>query len=166
MSILLGLLFFILVFVTIKRLNYIEALFYALILCSPSAMLVIERGNNDLIIFILLSLSLLIMKNKTAMWRYFSYIIILFAAILKLYPIFALITALKEKKQNFTVIFLSIFIAFVIYVVTNFESIIFVGKATPRGTLFAYSGKVIFDAIFDELNRYFSSFYGSPEFMV
>jgi hypothetical protein len=161
LGLLFGLLFFSLVFVTIKRLNYIEALFYALILCSPSAMLAIERCNNDLIIFIILSLSLLIMKNKTAIWRYFSYIIIMFAAILKLSPIFALITAIKEKKRNFTVIFLSIFIVFGIYVVTNFESIILVGKATPRGTIFAYSGKVIFDAMFDELERYFYSFYNS-----
>src|SRR4028119_1934259 len=155
LGILFGLLFFSLVLVTIKRLNYIEALFYALILCSPSAMFAIERGNNDIIVFILLSLSLLIMKNKTAIWRYFSYIIIMFAAILKLYPIFALITALKEKKRNFTVIFISIFIAFGVYVVTNFESIILVGKATPRATRYSYGGKVIFDVIF----RYFSSFY-------
>ncbi|HYO05796.1 MAG TPA: glycosyltransferase 87 family protein [Phototrophicaceae bacterium] len=157
LGILFGLLFFSLVFVTIKRLNYIEALFYALILCSPSAMFAIERGNNDIIVFILLSLSLLIMKNKTAIWRYFSYIIIMFAAILKLYPIFALITALKEKKRNFTVIFISIFIAFGIYVVTNFESIILVSKATPRATRYSYGGRVIFDVIF----RYFSSFYNS-----
>jgi len=161
LGILFGLLFFSLVFVTIKRLNYIEALFYALILCSPSAMLAIERGNNDLIIFILLSLSLLIMKNKTAIWRYFSYIIIMVAAILKLYPIFALITALKEKKRNFTVIFLSIFIAFGIYVVTTFESIILVSKATPRATKISYGGRVIFDVIFEELDRYFYSFYNS-----
>jgi len=161
LGILFGLLFFSLVFVTIKRLNYIEALFYALILCSPSAMLAIERCNNDLIIFILLSLSLLIMKNKTAIWRYFSYIIIMFAAILKLYPIFALITALKEKKRNFTVIFLSIFIAFGIYVVTTFESIILISKATPRSTILSYGGRVIFDVIFKELDRYFYSFYNS-----
>lgn len=159
LGILLGLLFFILVFVTIKRLNYIEALFYALILCSPSAMLAIERGNNDLIVFILLSLSLLIMKNKTAIWRYFSYIIIMFAAILKLYPIFALITALKEKKRNFTVIFLSIFIAFGVYVVRDFESIILISKATPRALVFSYGGKVIFPVILEELDRYFYSFY-------
>lgn len=159
LGILFGLLFFILVFVTIKRLNYIEALFYALILCSPSAMLAIERGNNDIIIFILFSLSLLIMKNKTAIWRYFSYIIIMFAAILKLYPIFALITAFKEKKRSFTVIFLSIFIAFGIYVVTNFESIILVSKATPRATKISYGGKVIFDVILEGLDRYFYSFY-------
>jgi hypothetical protein len=157
LGILFGLLFFILVFVTIKQLNYIEALFYALILCSPSAVLAIERCNNDLIIFILLSLSLLIMKNKTAIGRYFSYIRIMFAAILKVYPIFALITALKEKKRNFTVVFLSIFIAFGIYVVTNFESIILVSNATPRATRYSYGGMVIFDVIF----RYFSSFYNS-----
>ena len=161
LGILFGLLFFILVFVTIKRLNYIEALFYGLILCSPSAMLAIERSNNDLIIFILLSLSLLIMKNKTAIWRYFSYIIIMFAAILKLYPIFSLITAIKEKQRNFTVIFLSIFIAFGIYVVTNFERIILVSKATPRATKISYGGRVIFDVIFKNLDRYYYSFYNS-----
>ena len=161
LGIMFGFLFFSLIFITIKRLNYIEALFYALILCSPSVMYAVERGNNDLIIFILLSLSLLIMKNKTAIWRYFSYIIIMFAAILKLYPIFALITALKEKKRNFTVIILSLVIAFGIYVVTSFESIILVGMATPKGITLAYGGKVIFDSIFNELDRYFYSFYNS-----
>ncbi|WP_019487605.1 hypothetical protein [Kamptonema sp. PCC 6506] len=161
LAILFGLLFFILTFVTIKRLNYIEALFYALILCSPSVMLAIERGNNDLIIFSILALSLLIMKNNAFIWRYFSYIIILFAAILKIYPIFALITCLKEKKRNFTFIFISIWIAFGIYIITDLESFNLVSKTTPRATKLSYGGKVIFDIIFNNLEIYFDNFYNA-----
>jgi hypothetical protein len=148
-----GLLFFILTFVTIGRLNYIESLFYALILCSPSAMLAVERGNNDLIIFILLALSLLIIKSKNLILRSFSYMLILFAAALKLYPIFALTSCLKEKRRNFLFIFIFISIAFGIYLVDNLESLELVSKATPRSTGLSYGSKVIFDIVFPKLEK-------------
>ena len=148
-----GLLFFILTFVTIERLNYIESLFYALILCSPSAMLAVERGDNDLIIFILLALSLLIIKGRNLILRSFSYVLILFAAILKLYPIFALTSCLKEKRRNFSLILIFTSIAFGIYLIDDFESLKLVSKATPRSTMISYGSKVIFDILFPKLEK-------------
>lgn len=147
LGILCGLLFFVLTFVTIERLNYLESLFYTLILCSPSVMLAVERGNNDLIIFILLALCLLVIKGKNLIWRSFGYVLILLSAILKLYPIFALTSSLKEKKRDFLLIFIAISIAFAIYVIGNIESLSLVSKATPRSTLLSYGSKVIFDVI-------------------
>ncbi len=147
LGILCGLLFFVLTFVTIERLNYLESLFYTLILCSPSVMLAVERGNNDLIIFILLALGLLVIKGKNLIWRSFGYVLILLSAILKLYPIFALTSSLKEKKRDFILIFIAISIAFAIYVIGNIESLSLVSKATPRSTLLSYGSKVIFDVI-------------------
>ncbi len=154
-GILCGLLFFIFTFVIIERLNYIEAVFYALILCSPSVMLAVERGNNDLIIFSLLALSLLIMASKRLILRFFSYVIILFATILKIYPIFALTSFLQEKRRNFTFIIIASLITFGVYVIPNFPSFKLVSQATPRSTKLSYGGKVIFDIIFKIPEKYF-----------
>jgi hypothetical protein len=161
LGILCGLLFFIFTFVIIERLNYIEALLYALILCSPSVMLAVERGNNDLINFTLLALSLLIMTSKSLIWRFFSYVIILFASILKLYPIFALITCIQEKRRNFTFIFLASLMGFVLYLLPNFSSLKLVSKATPRPINLAYGGKIIFDIIFKKSEKYFDIYLNS-----
>jgi hypothetical protein len=152
LGILCGLLFFTLTLITINRLNYIEALFYVLIVCSPSIMLAVERGNNDLIIFTLLALSLLIMKSRSLSWRSFSYIIILFASILKLYPIFSLTSAYKEEPKNFASIFMGILTAFGIYVTLNFESLKLVRKATTTTQDRAYGGMIIFDNLFKGLD--------------
>ncbi|MFB2838955.1 hypothetical protein [Floridanema evergladense] len=154
LGILCGLLFFALTFVTIKRLNYVESLLYALVLCSPSVMLTVERGNNDLIIFIILALSLLAIKGRNLIQRSLGYILILFAAILKLYPIFALISCLKEKRRNFFLIFLALVISFGIYVIGNLESLYLVSKATPRSTFLAYGIKVLFNVFLLELSNF------------
>lgn len=161
LGILCGLLFFILAFVTIERLNYIESLFYALFLCSPSAMLAVERGNNDLIIFIVLALSLLIIKGRILIWRSFAYPLILFAAILKLYPIFALTSCLKEKRRDFPFIFVAISIVFGIYIIGDFESLQLVSKATPRSTFFSYGCKVVFDIISSKIDKFSYVFPGT-----
>ncbi len=99
-----ALMFFLMVFLIIRRLNYSEALIYSIVLCSPSVMLGVERGNNDLIIFVILSISLLLINSQKSIWRFLSYFAIMFAAILKLYPIFAFTVLLKEKKKDVCIV--------------------------------------------------------------
>jgi hypothetical protein len=148
LGILSGLLFFILTFVIIERLSYLEALIYGVILCSPSVMLAIERGNIDLIIYTLLSISLMILKSKYVIFRICSYGLILFAAILKLYPIVSLLCCLKEKKNTFLFVFFVIFTIFGIYVTSDLQSLKLISDATPRPTFLGYGGMVILDIIF------------------
>jgi hypothetical protein len=149
LGVLFGCLFFVLTCVIIERLNYTESLFYALILCSPSIMLAIERGNCDLIIFILLALSLLMMKNQNLIYRSFAYGLVLFAAILKLYPIFVLTNLLKEKRKLFFFFFISISTIFVVYVIATFKTLELISKATPRQIRDSYGSMVIFDVIYE-----------------
>ncbi len=146
LSICFGLLFFISTFLIINRLNNLEVLVYSLILCSPSVMLAVERGNIDLIIFVLLAMSLLMMRSKSLIFRNLAYTIILFSSVLKLYPIFTLISCLKEKRKDFKFIFVSIMTTFGIYIITHFRDIKLISNATPRAVDYSYGGKVIFDA--------------------
>jgi len=147
MGFLCGLLFFILVFLIIKKLNYTEALLYGLILCSPSIMLAVERGNNDLIVFIILGVALLAMQSNYLYLNCLSLAMIMFASIIKLYPIFTILSFLRMKKQNFIFFLISTITLFGIYAIANFDSLILVSKATPRSTSLSYGGKVIFDIL-------------------
>lgn len=150
LGILLGLLFFTAVFISIGRLNYLESLIYGLVIVSPSVMLSVERGNNDLIVFTIIALSLLAISKNHLPWRSWGYFLILIAAILKLYPIFALTSCLRERRRVFGFIIISISSAFLLYVLANYESLKLVRKATPQATHFSYGCKVIFDMLFSE----------------
>lgn len=153
LGILCGLLFLTLVFLIIKRLNYTEALLYGIIVCSPSIMLGAERGNNDLIIFVILAIALLMMQSQEIIWNLFSLGMILLASILKIYPFFAVITLLKQRKQHFILLFSFAITFFFLYVYVNLESLKLVSKGTPRGTNLSYGGKVIYDLVFEPINK-------------
>lgn len=65
--------------------------------CSFSTILAIERGNNDLLVFVLIYVSIFLKKKwtKTAVF--------ILATILKIYPIFALFSARSNRKQLITI---------------------------------------------------------------
>lgn len=97
----------------IGRCNLFSAIVYTLILASPSFMLAVERCNCDLIIFLILMLALL-----TDNLRYLSAGFLLFAAVLKLFPVGAFISILNVRKDKFSqhvMIFLAILLAFLAY---------------------------------------------------
>lgn len=144
--------FFVLIFILIGKLNQIEAFIYALIIFSPSIMVAIERGNNDLICYIILGVSIILLKKYNLFKKILASILLLFASILKLYPVFAFISILKNKKEDFF-IFLSVLSAFIIYIIFSYKSLILVSEATPRPTKLAYGGQVIFAIILKNLQK-------------
>lgn len=148
LGIFIGFLFFTLILIIIGHLNYAEALAYTIILCSPSVMLGVERGNTDLIIFILLSISLLLLRFPRIVVRGFSYLILLLAATLKLYPIFALSIVFKENKRAAYVLAGVIVVAFILYVVSIFPDLKYISAETLRSNQLSYGGIIIFNIFF------------------
>ena len=59
-----ALIFYGITLMIIGRLNYQEAVVYALILCSPPVMLLVERGNVDIVIYSWLGVGLMMIKNS------------------------------------------------------------------------------------------------------
>jgi hypothetical protein len=97
----------------IGRCNLFSAIVYTLILASPSFILAVERCNCDLIIFLILMLALL-----TDNLKYLSAGFLLFATVLKLFPVGAFISILnagKGKFRNYFMMFLSTLLAFLAY---------------------------------------------------
>ncbi len=121
-------LFFVSIYFFMQKINLIESLIYTAILISPAAMLGIDRGNCDFVIFIILILSF----NKNIIK--FS-ILLLITSFLKLFPIgaiFAILAFKNEKKKRKYFIFSMVVFLFLGYCVAMYKNIEMVSNQTPR----------------------------------
>lgn len=151
-GILIVFLFFCCIFLIIPPINQIEGWVYSLILCSPSIMLAVERANNDLIIFILLTIVIFLGLKPQIIWHQVAYLILLFAAILKLYPIFGFPIVWQENRKNVLIISSLIFTLFIIYVLFTWPDIELISIATPRYNKWSYGYKIIFNVLSIDVN--------------
>jgi hypothetical protein len=90
-------LFFLGIFIFVGEINQAIAVALACGIFSPAVLLGIERGDNDLVIFFVLALSLMVIRKSTAA----SAGVIAFAFILKLFPVFAAAVFFKEDRRRF-----------------------------------------------------------------
>jgi hypothetical protein len=97
-----GLVFFAGVLVFIGRLRRgWHALVYVALLCSPPFMLGVERANVDLLVFVILAgATLSFARPLEGSARLLPYLAIVFAGILKLHPIVALVVVLREPLRR------------------------------------------------------------------
>ena len=116
LGVLFALIFYVITLMIIGRLNYQEAIVYALILCSPPVMLLVERGNVDIVIYSWLGVGLMIIKNSRALiFRLCAYLLIFFWGVIKLFPIFGLAVIIKEKRNLFLFLAAIFTTAFITY---------------------------------------------------
>jgi hypothetical protein len=96
---------------------------YALALASPSVLLAVERGNNDLLIFALVAGAVAMLSRQ----RPVGAAVALFAATaLKLYPIVA-IGALRDMRHR-----LMLLLAAGVYFLASYADLALIRKGTPR----------------------------------
>jgi hypothetical protein len=81
------------------RLNPAQGLYLGLFVCAPHVMWAVERGNTDLVIFVLLASSLTLVRRYPRM-RPVLYLTILFSSILKLYPLAAMLALGRERPRH------------------------------------------------------------------
>ena len=130
----------------VGAINAYEGGLYAVLVCSPAAMLAVERGNNDLIIFILLSVALLTLRQSGKV-RWFSYLLIGFCSLLKLYPFFAYLLAVRERPRLALGILLTSFLLFVLYLLCIKNDLREIASALPRSYSDSYGSHVLFDRL-------------------
>ena len=93
-----ALIFFASFFVLIGNPGVREAALYALAAISPAVMFGVERGNIDLLMFAMLVAALFVFRRGAA-GRLAGYVLLLFAAILKLFPVFAWGVLLRQPRR-------------------------------------------------------------------
>jgi hypothetical protein len=113
---------------------------------SGSSLLAIERGNIDLIIFSLLFTSVFLKRDS------FKSLFIFFATILKIYPIFASVIIMKNRK-----IFYLFTIICLLFLGLNYQEIIKMKDATPISIPMSYGAANISAIFMKYLNLKISS---------
>jgi hypothetical protein len=88
------------VFWLVKPVNRRELIVFALAFTSPMIFFLLERGNVDIIIFIMLVITGTLGTGSPTS-RVFSYVLMLLAGLLKFYPVVVFWTALRERPRMF-----------------------------------------------------------------
>ena len=104
--------------------------FFFYLYFSGVSLLLLERGNVDIILIVLLFYSLM------SKYKFLNYIGFLISSFLKYYPIFGLFYFLENKKSIITILLLSII--FVGYVFLTWEDILNVASANGKNGDSAY----------------------------
>lgn len=77
-----------------------QFLWYAAVLCSSPVLLAVDRGNNDLVVFILLAALVPCLLSPRRRWRWVPPVLIAVAAMLKYYPAVAVLLMLAGADRR------------------------------------------------------------------
>jgi hypothetical protein len=136
--------------------NYKDKLIFLLAVISTSNLLLIERLNVDVVIFLLLFCLVL---NIKVIIKYFIFFLTI---LLKIYPIFSILVFLNKKKDFVVALFFS-FLA--IYILK--ESVIKINNILLEfGTTFAYGSRSISKAFYFLLSKHFDYFIAPNNYKI
>lgn len=145
--------FFLLSIRILRPKNGNEFLLSAMLLLSPAVLLGVERGNNDLIIFILLGLAVFSLNNKNHLLDLIAYFFLFLASILKFYPIASFlifVRIIKDYKKFWMFAFFSI-LFFGVYAVFSFSDFEYLKHIVPKPHgRFTFGAAIFFEWILDE----------------
>jgi hypothetical protein len=127
-GILFGILFLTGIFIAFRKLDKPSAIIISFLIFSPVAVLGVERGNHDLLMFFLVALALFLADRA-----WISLSILLLASFIKLFPVFGMLYLLRYPTKKSIVIcyvFLLIFLSYIIY---NLPDLPQVFSSTQKG---------------------------------
>jgi hypothetical protein len=127
------------------RLSLGETVLYAAVLLSPAVMFGVERGNNDLIVFALVVAAVAVFRTQGVLGRAACSGLLLFAAVLKLYPAFAFSVLLRQAPRRAALTLGLTVVPFALYVAATFDDLRLISEATPRPVSLAYGAGVFVD---------------------
>jgi hypothetical protein len=152
LAILLVLLFYATTFFLIGKLNVFEGVIYTLILCSPSVMFVIEKGNIDLFIYFLHFISLIMVQSRKLWLRILGYIWLIIPILLKILSFFSFTIILKEKKNTFIFWFSSLIMISLLYIYSIKDEIFVSQKGLQLRIKYSFNYQILLSKINSVLN--------------
>jgi hypothetical protein len=118
-----------------------EAVVFGVAVCSPAVMLGVERGNVDLLLFAVVTLAVLLLRRSERSVA--SHALLLLAAVLKLFPIFAAGVLLRRRTRSALVGFTGVLIAFAIYALAILDDIRTIERVTPQSSTNSYGIRLV-----------------------
>ncbi len=138
---------------TPKDLSYRKTIYLMLFLFSPALLLLIERCNIDIIIFLIILLTIKLRYSIQISEKFnnlIQYISLCFATIIKLYPAFALFALIisNPKKSKIWIPLSSMIFLFIVLLYVIRDQLILVKSNTPQETFASYGKNVLFQGLF------------------
>jgi len=110
---------------------------YSVALCSPAAMLGVERGNIDLMMFALIVLAVLV-AQRGERGRTVSAALVLFAGILKIFPVLAVGFLARHGSRRALVRLGAVIVAFAAYAFAIRHQLQEINAVLPRSDKYSY----------------------------
>ena len=114
-----------------QRAGFLAGLVYGIVLCSPSVMLGVQRGNVDVLLFAVISSAALLFRTNRGR-SVFSSGLVLLAAALKLFPIFAIGLLARQRRRTALIECGSVILIFVLYAIVIRGDIRAIRTAAPQ----------------------------------
>jgi hypothetical protein len=124
------------------------AVLYGVALCSPAVMLGVERGNVDILIFALVALAVLIFRRSERS-AVLTPALLLFAAILKLFPIFAAGVLLRQPLRRALIGLGAVLVAFGLYALSIRTDLRTLERVYPQSDHFSYGIRLFTEWLVD-----------------
>ena len=131
------------VWVLVGRLRPREGLLVAAAMCSPAVMFAVERGQSDLVAFVLVVVAVLAWRTGADTWRTLSPLAVLAAAILKLFPVVALGAFLLARHTRAAVTATVSGVVFVVYAIATLPDLRAIADVLPQGQHQAYGVRIL-----------------------
>ncbi len=148
-----GAAFFLAVLWLLGRLKPWEGLVMASALCSPAVMFGVERGNVDLFVYAILAVALVLLRRTTTALRLASHALFLVAAIIKLFPLFALPVLVRQSKR-WQWVGLAVLVLFALDVAITWHDIETIHRVLPQRIPLSYGVGVLGDGVAHEIARH------------
>lgn len=155
-------LFFLGVILFPNRLSIPGAFWMLLIVFSPASMLLYERGNADLIVFLLCVLVILAVGYSANL----TMGLILFGAVVKMFPFFGITVLLSESKRRFYLFAVAGVIFMVVYSILTFNSQSAAWNTTMRGDGISYGAFVLITRFNYYAQHYLPDFLSFSQWML
>lgn len=141
-----GVIFFVSFLVLIGAPGLREALLYSAVAISPTVMLGVERANADLLLFALVVAAIHVFRRGSA-GRLVAYVLLLVAAVLKLYPALAWGVLLRQSRRLALISGGVIVGLFATYVVATFDTIRVISEVVSQIVPVQYGADVGIDSL-------------------
>ena len=133
-----------------QKLSLTGGIWMLLIIFSPAAMLLYERGNADLIVFFICAMAVLATGYSASLTTG----LLVFGSIVKMFPLFGITVLLKETRQKFWKLVAGSILFMIVYSLLTFQSQSAAWNTTMRGDGLSY-GTFVFVTRF---NPYFQQY--------
>jgi hypothetical protein len=138
-------------FLLVGRISFGQGVLFGLALCSPSVMFGVERGNVDIVMFALVALGVILWRTRSRAGNVASPLLVLLAAVMKIYPVFGLPGYLLVRRRRATITALACMATFAVYAFIFRADIEAAARATPQGQYNSFGVRILPAAIYHHL---------------